>query len=97
MILDFADDDSERLAQGIKPKKLKIPQTLWKTAQRRLMQLDEAEKITDLYIPPSNRLESLSGSLSGFYSIRINDRWRVIFRFDGRDASEVQITDHYKR
>ena len=57
--------------------------------------LDAAEKIEDLRAPPANRLEALKGDLKGFYSIRINDRYRIVFKFKNRNAYDVYITDYH--
>lgn len=97
MIADFADSDTERLFLGEKPKKLKIPSELWKVTQRKLLQLNEAMAVTDLYIPPSNHFEALSGEYKGYYSIRINNRWRIVFQFIENHAYQVKVTDHYRR
>jgi proteic killer suppression protein len=62
---------------------------------RKLIQLDAAGELSDLRVPPVNRLEALQGNLAGRYSIRINDQWRLCFRWDGSDASEVEICDYH--
>jgi len=61
----------------------------------RLRQLHSADLLADLQIPPSNRLESLSGNLDGFWSVRINQQWRLIFRWNDGKASDVKITDYH--
>lgn len=61
----------------------------------RLTQLDNAREVTDLLMPPSNRLETLSGDRAGQWSIRINDQWRVCFQFASGDAADVEITDYH--
>lgn len=61
----------------------------------RLQQLDAAGRIEDLRLPPSNRLEALKGKRAGQWSIRINDQWRLCFRFIDGDAYEVEITDYH--
>jgi len=61
----------------------------------RLMQIDAAIRTEDLRLPPSNRLERLRGGRKGQWSIRINDQWRVCFRFEGGDAFDVEITDYH--
>ncbi|MDD5435683.1 MAG: type II toxin-antitoxin system RelE/ParE family toxin [Nitrospira sp.] len=93
VIRSFACKETERLFQGF--KSLKLPQDIQKRAVIRLAQLDAAVKIDDLRLPPSNRLEALSGKLSGQWSIRINDQWRICFRFDIDGAHEVEITDYH--
>jgi proteic killer suppression protein len=62
----------------------------------RLQQLDAATQLKDLRWPPSNRLEALKGNWHGKHSIRINDKWRLCFRFEGGDAFEVEITDYHR-
>lgn len=58
--------------------------------------LNNSQNIGDLTIPPSNRLEKLSGNLKDFYSIRINDQWRILFKWENNQASEVEIIDYHK-
>ena len=64
-------------------------------AQRKLRQLDAATELRDLAAPPGNRLEALKGNRAGQYSIRINDRWRICFRWSGGDARDVEIVDYH--
>ena len=66
-----------------------------RSALRKLLILDAAESLDDLRNPPGNRLEKLHGDREGQYSIRINDQWRVCFRWDAGDASEVEVTDYH--
>jgi proteic killer suppression protein len=66
-----------------------------RTALRKLVILDSAETLFDLLIPPSNRLEKLSGDRQGQYSIRINEQWRICFKWQKGDAYEVEITDYH--
>ncbi|WP_188407231.1 type II toxin-antitoxin system RelE/ParE family toxin, partial [Psychroflexus salis] len=66
-----------------------------KIGRRKLRMLNNSQNIADLRIPPSNRLEKLSGNLSGFYSIRINKQWRIIFEWNNGNASEVEIVDYH--
>jgi len=70
---------------------------LWKKAQMKLDMLNRAHKLEDLKIPPNNKLEKLGRNLAGKYSIRINDQYRIVFRWEGeeRNASEVQIIDYH--
>lgn len=65
-------------------------------ARRKLRMINNPIDLNDLRIPPANRLEKLKGDLSGFYSIRINDQWRIIFRFNNGNATEVEIIDYHK-
>ena len=63
---------------------------------RKLDYLNAAGDLRDLRSPPGNRLEALSGTLTGRYSIRVNDQWRIVFRWQGRDALDVTLTDYHK-
>lgn len=93
MIRSFADDETEHFyATG---KSRRIPAEIHKRTATRLIQLNAATRINDLRLPPSNRLESLSHDRSGQWSIRINDQWRVCFRFDNGDAFDVEVTDYH--
>ena len=93
MIRSFRDRDTERLAQRERVKRWS-PQ-LQKTALRKLRMIDAAEEITDLRVPPGNRLERLKGDRAGQYSIRINDQWRVCFRWHRGNAYDVEIVDDH--
>ena len=96
MILSFKDPAAEDLFNGVHSKKvLKLPQTLWGVARRKLDMLNAAHELGDLRIPPSNRLESLKGDLKGFHSIRINDQFRAVFKWQEHGVSEVQIMDYH--
>jgi proteic killer suppression protein len=70
-------------------------QGIARRAKRKLEAINAASRIGDLAVPPSNHLEKLQGDLEGFYSVRINDQWRVIFRWSDGDAAEVRITDYH--
>jgi toxin HigB-1 len=93
MIASFADKQTERLFITGRTKKL--PAEIITRAIMRLTQLDNVSEVTDLLLPPSNRLEALSGKRNGQWSIRINDQWRICFRFDNGDATDVEITDYH--
>ena len=93
MIESFANDETEKLfATG---KSRRLPPDILKRALMRLVQLHAAVEIDDLRMPPSNRLEALTGDLQGKWSIRINDRWRLCFRFERGHAYEVEILDYH--
>ena len=94
MIKSFADKSAEELFKRNKVRKL--PSTIVKVAYRKLLILDAAESTEDLKVPPGNRFEKLSGNLSGKYSIRINDQWRIIFSWKQNNAYEVEIIDYHK-
>lgn len=93
MIVSFANKETEKLYTTGKSKKL--PPDIIARAAMRLTQLDSAREVTDLLMPPSNRLEALSGSRAGQWSIRINDQWRICFSFADGDATLVEITDYH--
>ncbi|MBI3211074.1 MAG: type II toxin-antitoxin system RelE/ParE family toxin [Simkania negevensis] len=99
MIISFADRETSDIYHGVKSPKARktLDPILWKVAHRKLDMLNRAKKIEDLRIPPSNKLEKLTGDLVGKYSIRINDQWRIIFRWepDSAGASEVKIVDYH--
>jgi len=96
MIRDFADQGTEDIYHGENSRQArKIPQDIWPVARRKLDMIENAHDIRDLRAPPGNRLEALRGRLSGFHSIRINDQYRVIFRFENATASEVGIADYH--
>jgi proteic killer suppression protein len=93
MIESFASTETERLfATG---KSRRLPPDILKRAVMRLTQLDAAAEVDDLRVPPSNRLEALGGDLTGKWSIRINDRWRLCFRFERGNAFDVEIVDYH--
>lgn len=93
MIASFASAGTERFYQTGKSRKL--PPAIHHRAAMRLIQLNAATAIGDLRLPPSNRLESLVGDRKGQWSIRINDRWRICFRFERGDAWDVDIVDYH--
>lgn len=93
MIRSFADRDTERLFHRLPVRKLSTD--IQRAALRKLRLLDAATSIEDLRVPPGNRLEKLSGSRAGQHSIRINDQWRVCFRWMDGDALGVEIVDYH--
>jgi proteic killer suppression protein len=96
VIANFADRAAEDIFHGVDSKAARaIPRDLWPAARRKLDMLNAARIIEDLRIPPANRLEKLKGDLAGRYSIRINDQFRVVFRFDGGQAHDVTIVDYH--
>lgn len=72
-----------------------IAEALRVRAKEKLKQLEAAERLEDLRVPPSNHLEALRGKRKGQYSIRVNNQWRICFRWDGGDAHEVEFTDYH--
>jgi len=93
MIISFGSLDTERIWSGERVKKL--PNGIQQIGRRKLRMLNNAVDLKDLRIPPANRLEKLSGSFRSFYSIRINDQWRLIFKWDAGNASDVRIIDYH--
>jgi len=94
MIISFGSKDTEKIWNGERVKNL--PQEIQQIGRRKLRMLNNSQSITDLKITPSNRLEKLSGNLKNFYSIRINDQWRIIFKWESNHAEEVEIIDYHK-
>ena len=94
MIKNFGDGETELIWNGIVSKKL--PFDIQNVARRKLRMLNNAQNINDLRIPPANHLEKLIGDMEGFHSIRVNNRWRLIFEWRNNDAYEVQIIDYHK-
>jgi proteic killer suppression protein len=94
MILSFGSKETEKIwnGEGVKNFPLDIQQI----GRRKLRMLNNSQNLADLRIPPSNRLEKLSGKLSDFYSIRINDQWRIVFKWEDGNATEVIIMDYHK-
>jgi proteic killer suppression protein len=72
-----------------------FPPELRRAARRILLYLHEAAELKDLQAPPGNRLEALKGSWKGFHSIRINDQWRIVFRWSNRNTDDVQVMDYH--
>ena len=94
MIKSFSDKETKRIFKSGKCKSLPVEICL--IARRKLFQLNRAKTLSDLKAPPGNRLEPLKGKLKGFYSIRINKQYRIIFRFEGGNAYDVAIVDYHK-
>ncbi len=93
MIQSFGDPEAERIFHQEKSKKL--PPDIQKRALIKLLMIDASIDEDDLRIPPSNRFEHLKGSLKGFCSIRINDQWRIVFKYKDGDSFEVSIGDYH--
>ena len=92
MIQSFRDTQTERL---FRRERTKFDKTLSRPALRKLLLLDAAATLDDLRVPPANRLEKLMGDREGQYSIRINDQWRVCFRWEDGQALDVEIVDYH--
>lgn len=93
MIVSFRSKETEKIWNGNRVKKMPID--IQNIGRRKLRMLNNSQNIADLKIPPSNRLEKMSGNLNGFYSIRINKQWRIIFEWNNGNASEVEIIDYH--
>ncbi len=93
MIVSFGDKDTGKLFVTGKSKK--VPSTIIKAALRKLDYLNRAKTLRDLEAPPGNRLEALKGAMKGKLSIRINDQFRIVFKFEGGEAAEVVVTDYH--
>jgi proteic killer suppression protein len=94
MIKSFADGDTQRLFKGLRPKRL--PNNIWRRAARKLVLINAAEDVSELRVPPGSRLEKPKGDRSGQWSIRVNDQWRVCFKWREGNAYEVEITDYHR-
>ncbi len=93
MIRSFRCKETEKIFNRYFSRK--FPTDIQRIALRKLAMLDAADSLDDLRIPPSNRLEKLTGNRKGQYSIRINDQWRICFVWSRGDACEVEITDYH--
>ncbi len=93
MIRSFADRETELVWQGIRSKRL--PQDVQRAALRKLQMIEAAEIVDDLQEPPGNRLEALKGKRKGQWSVRINNQWRICFRWVNEHAEDVEITDYH--
>ena len=93
MIINFGNKETEKIWNGAVSKKL--PREIQEVARRKLRMINNSVDIADLRVPPANRLEKLKGDLSEFYSIRINNQWRIIFKWENGNAFEVEILDYH--
>lgn len=93
MIVSFGSKETEKIWNGERVKQ--FPSEIQQIGRRKLRMLNNSQSIGDLKIPPSNRLEKLSGTLKDLYSIRINDQWRIIFKWENNQSKEVQIVDYH--
>lgn len=93
MIKSFGDKESEKIWNGIRSKKL--PNAIQDVARRKLRIINNAQNVNDLRIPPANRLEKLKGELQEYYSLRINNQWRIIFKWINDDAYDIRIVDYH--
>ena len=96
MIRSLADDTTRDIWNGVNSKAARrIPRTIWPVIQRKLDQLDSVTRLDHLRVPPGNRLHALAGGLAGFHAIRVNDQYRIAFRFEGGHAFHVRCTDYH--
>jgi proteic killer suppression protein len=97
MIISFKDQATEDIFNGVSSKLARkaCPQSLWSVATRKLDLLDSVIALEELKVPPGNRLEALSGSRNGEYSIRINQQYRICFRWEENGPADVEITDYH--
>lgn len=93
MITSFRSKETKKIWEGERVRN--FPGELQEIARRKLRMLNNSQNLTDLQVPPSNRLEKLKGNLKDHYSIRINDQWRIIFKWDNGNVSDVEILDYH--
>jgi proteic killer suppression protein len=94
MIISFGSKETEKIWNGDRVKNL--PTNIQHVGRRKLRMLNNSQNLSDLKIPPSNKLEKLSGKMNDFYSIRINDQWRIVFKWEEGNSTEVTIIDYHK-
>ena len=92
MIQSFANHDTEQLFREEKNRRFNA---VARVALRKLIQMNRAGQLSDLAVPPGNRLEALKGDLAGLYSIRVNQQWRIVFRWIEQGPAEVRIMDYH--
>ena len=93
MILSFADKETERIWHGEVSRRLPIE--IQSIARRKLRMINNARRLDDIRVPPANRLEALKGDMKGKHSIRMNDQWRICFRWSNAGVSDVRIMDYH--
>jgi proteic killer suppression protein len=93
VIKSFGNEET-RLIYSLQRSR-KLPSDIQQVALRKLRMINNAVSLNDLRVPPANRLEKLIGDRAGQHSVRINDQWRICFRWEGNDAYEVEITDYH--
>jgi proteic killer suppression protein len=96
VIRNFADEATQDIWNGTNSKAARrIPRELWPNVRRKLDQIDPVTRLEDLRVPPGNRLHGLGGDKRGFHAVRVNDLYRIVFRFEAPDAFEVRCTDYH--
>ena len=93
MILSFADKETERIWKGEVSRRLPIE--IQSIARRKLRMINNARRLDDIRVPPANRLEALKGDMKGQHSIRVNDQWRICFRWSNAGVTDVRIVDYH--
>ncbi len=96
MIRTLADDSTRDIWNGVNSKAARrVPKALWSVVRRKLDQIDSVARLEDLRVPPGNGLHALKGDRAGHYAIRVNDQYRIVFRFEGQNAFDVRCTDYH--
>ena len=93
MIISFGDKRTKKIWEGERVKGFSTD--IQEIARRKLRMLNNSQDLNDLMIPPSNRLEKLKGKLKDYYSIRINNQWRIIFKWNNGNAEQIEIIDYH--
>ena len=93
MIRSFGNKETQKIWEGVRVRWLSV--ALQEVARRKLRMLNSSHSLLDLQIPPSNRLEKLKGDLRGYFSIRVNDQWRIIFKWENGNAENVSLIDYH--
>jgi len=94
MIISFGSKETEKIWNGDRVKNL--PDDIQQIGRRKLRMLNNSQNLKDLRIPPSNKLEKISGKMSDNYTIRINDQWKIVFKWEDENSTEVTIRDYHK-
>jgi proteic killer suppression protein len=92
VIQSFGDRDTEEFFYSERSRRFS---SIARVALRKLIQMNQARVLGDLAVPPGNRLERLRGDLSGFHSVRVNDQWRIVFRWTDSGPTQVSIVDYH--
>ena len=96
MIRTLADETTRNIWNGRNTKAARrIPRDVWPVVRRKLDQIDAISRLDALKVPPGNRLHALAGDLRGWHAVRVNDQYRIVFRFEGADAFDVRCTDYH--
>ncbi len=93
MINSYGNKETRKIWEGDRIRG--FPVEIQEIARRKLRMLNNSQNVSDLMIPPSNRLEKLKGNFKSFYSIRINDQWRIIFQWKNGNAEQVELIDYH--